>query len=399
GDTFTLELWHGPTSAFKDIALQMLPRLSSASLEKTGETRDLAILVATSGDTGKAALEGFRDVPRTKIMVFYPEHGVSDVQKLQMTTQDGANVNVAAVVGNFDDAQTGVKRIFSDENFRAELDARGTMLSSANSINWGRLLPQIVYYVSAYCDLVSSGELEIGDPIDFCVPTGNFGNILAGYYARKMGLPIWRLICASNRNDVLRDFIATGVYDANREFYTTSSPSMDILVSSNLERLLYDLSGRDADAIRGYMQDLASTGKFEVARGTFEHISDLFEGGVCDDDETSAIIARVFRERGYLLDTHTAVAYGVLEKIRLRDGGAAKTVVVSTASPFKFVGSVLDALGERAEGDGFDMIDRLEQITDTTAPAPLKSLRGKHVRFTEVTEKDALSASVRRFLE
>jgi threonine synthase len=398
GDTFFLELWHGPTSAFKDVALQMLPRFLSASLGKTGETRDACILVATSGDTGKAALEGFRDVPRVKIMVFYPRDGVSDVQKLQMTTQAGANVGVLSVQGNFDDAQTGVKQIFSDTDFRGALDRRGWFLSSANSINWGRLLPQIVYYVSAYCDLIAQNEIKNGDAIDFCVPTGNFGNILAGYYARKMGLPIRRLICASNRNDVLTDFLATGVYDRRREFFTTASPSMDILISSNLERLLFDLSGGDDALVARYMHELSADGLYSVSPALRGAMDGIFTGGHCDDAETGEIIGRVFREHNYLLDTHTAVAYGVLEKYR-RDGGErVKTVVVSTASPFKFCGSVLKALGDDAGGSGFELIDRLEARTGLQAPAPLKSLRGREISFEGSVQKDAMADSVREFL-
>ncbi|MDR3208999.1 MAG: threonine synthase [Oscillospiraceae bacterium] len=403
GDTFFLELWHGPTSAFKDMALQMLPRLLSASLGKTGETRDACILVATSGDTGKAALEGFRDVPRVRIMVFYPRDGVSDVQKLQMTTQEGGNVAVLSVNGNFDDAQTGVKDIFSDEDFRAGLNDTGWFLSSANSINWGRLLPQIVYYVSAYCDLTERGEIQPGEAIDFCVPTGNFGNILAGYYARKMGLPIRRLICASNRNDVLTDFIATGVYDRNREFFTTASPSMDILVSSNLERLLYDLSG--APSVAAYMRRLGEAGKYEVAPEVRARIQEIFRGGTCGDEETREIILRVFERNGYLLDTHTAVAYGVLEKVRAEDtqknmdtDAHIKTVVISTASPFKFCGAVLGALGGDAEGEGLALIDRLEEISGKAAPAPLKSLRGKSPRFEGGAETGGMRDAVRAFL-
>ena len=261
-NTYIQELWHGPTCAFKDMALQMLPYLLAASLKKTGEEKTVCILVATSGDTGKAALEGFRDVDRTKILVFYPNGGVSDMQKLQMVTQEGKNVGVCAVRGNFDDAQTGVKRIFSDEALREELAGRGYFLSSANSINWGRLLPQIVYYVSAYCDLLNTGAIEAGDAVNFCVPTGNFGNILAAYYAKRMGLPVGKLICASNSNNVLTDFLRTGVYDKNRPFHTTMSPSMDILVSSNLERLLFDLSGENDAEVKGYMDALAKTGKY-----------------------------------------------------------------------------------------------------------------------------------------
>ena len=399
GNTRLMELFHGPTSAFKDVALQMLPRLLSASLQKTGESRNVCILVATSGDTGKAALEGFADVPRSKIMVFYPRDGVSDVQKQQMMTQEGNNVGVCSVVGNFDDTQTGVKEIFSDEGFRFEIDNDGYFLSSANSINWGRLLPQIVYYVSAYCDLVNDGSIKNGDEINFCVPTGNFGNILAAYYARKMGLPIKQLICASNRNDVLTEFINTGVYNRQREFFTTASPSMDILVSSNLERLLFDMSGCDDTLIAGYMDALSVKGNYQVSQQLHGDIQSIFKCGSCDDKRTKSIIGRVFAESGYLLDTHTAVAYGVLEDYRASEGDNTLTVVVSTASPFKFADSVLDALGQPSGGSGFELIDRLEEAGALTAPTPLKSLRGKQVRFDGFVEKDAMLAVVRDFLK
>ena len=398
-NTRLLELFHGPTSAFKDVALQMLPRLLSASLQKTGESRNVCILVATSGDTGKAALEGFADVPRSKIMVFYPRDGVSDVQKLQMMTQEGNNVGVCSVFGNFDDTQTGVKEIFSDAAFRAEIDKNGYFLSSANSINWGRLLPQIAYYVSAYCDLLNSGAVEPGDEINFCVPTGNFGNILAGYYARKMGLPIKHLICASNSNDVLTEFINTGVYNRDREFFTTASPSMDILVSSNLERLLFDMSGCDDTLIAGYMEALNSEGGYQVSESVHTAIQSIFKCGSCDDERTKSIINRVFTEKNYLLDTHTAVAYGVLEDYRAETGDDTLTVVLSTASPFKFADNVLDALGSPADGTGFELIDRLEQVGALVAPTPLKSLRGKPVRFEGSVEKAEMLDVVRDFLK
>lgn len=396
--TSFLELWHGPTSAFKDMALQMLPHFLSAALVKTGETKDVCILVATSGDTGKAALDGFCDVPRTKIMVFYPEEGVSDVQRLQMTTQCGDNVGVCAVVGNFDDAQAGVKVIFSDEAMRETLAQNGYFLSSANSINWGRLLPQIVYYVSAYCDLISTGDIENGDAVNFCVPTGNFGNILAGFYAKKMGLPIKKLICASNSNDVLTEFIETGVYNKNRAFRTTISPSMDILVSSNLERLLYDLSGGDDTLIARYMKALAEDGVYTVSEEIKQQIDKDFGCGWCSDTETEETIRNVFKTHHYLIDTHTAVAFNVLNKYREKTGDATKTVVVSTASPFKFCDSVLKALGNSVNLSGIDLIDKLEEVSGVKAPMPLKELRGKTVRFDECVERDEMRAVVERFL-
>ncbi|SHH51294.1 threonine synthase [Sporobacter termitidis DSM 10068] len=396
--TSFLELWHGPTCAFKDVALQMLPHLLSASLDKTGETKDACVLVATSGDTGKAALEGFCDVPRTKIMVFYPEDGVSDVQKLQMTTQQGGNVGVAAVTGNFDDAQTGVKKIFSDEKMRERLNARGYFLSSANSINWGRLLPQMAYYVSAYCDMVKSGDIAMGDNINFCVPTGNFGNILAGYYAKKIGLPIGRLICASNCNDVLTEFIETGVYNRNRAFMTTISPSMDILVSSNLERLLFDLSGGDDARVASYMKALPDEGRYTVSGEIMNGVKSHFSCGRCSDAETKATIREMYKKEHYLIDTHTAVAYNVLQSYRSKTGDMTKTVVVSTASPFKFCDSVLEALGENTTLSGLDLIDRLATFTGVRAPEPLRTLRGKAVRFSESFSKDKMPDVVEQFL-
>jgi len=350
-DTHFLELWHGPTCAFKDMALQMLSRLLPAALRKTGDDRGACILVATSGDTGKAALEAFRDVPGTGIMVFYPRDGVSAIQELQMTSQEGGNVCVVAVDGNFDDTQTGVKSIFSDESIRGEADGCGSILSSANSINWGRLVPQIAYYVSAYCELLAAGETRLGNKINFCVPTGNFGNILAAYYAKKIGLPINKLICASNRNDVLTQFFGTGVYDKNRRFYTTASPSMDILVSSNLERLLFEISGKDSGAVSSYMSSLSSAGRYEVSEKTRSELSGVFAGGWCSEEDTLGTIAESLREKGYLIDTHTAVAFKVLQCYREESGDSTPAVVVSTASPYKFCEAVLRALGKPAAGD------------------------------------------------
>ncbi|MBQ8974765.1 MAG: threonine synthase, partial [Oscillospiraceae bacterium] len=393
-----LELWHGPTCAFKDMALQMLPYLLTASLDKTGEKRQVCILVATSGDTGKAALEGFRDVPRTKIIVFYPKDGVSDIQQLQMTTQLGENVNVCSVVGNFDDAQTGVKKIFSDEALRERLSEKGFFLSSANSINWGRLLPQVVYYISAYCDLINAGSVKNGDKVNFCVPTGNFGDILAGYYAKCMGLPVNRLICASNRNDVLTEFINTGVYNKNRQFYTTISPSMDILVSSNLERLLFELSGKDDKLVSGYMEKLNTQGKYEVTPEIKKLIDENFECGCSTEEETKATIRETFEKYGYLIDTHTAVAYSVLKKYQQSTKDDTVSVVVSTASPYKFCAAVLDALGKDAAGSGLDLIDRLSTETDTAAPTPLSSLRGRQVRFDRYVQKQEMTEVVEGFL-
>jgi len=405
-NTRILELWHGPTCAFKDMALQVMPKLLTASLKKTGETREVCILVATSGDTGKAALEGFCDVQGTKIMVFYPRDGVSQVQKLQMISQRGSNVNVVAVEGNFDDAQTGVKEIFADEALRAELDATGVFLSSANSINWGRLVPQIAYYVSAYCDLLKNGDIMTGDRINFCVPTGNFGNILAAYYAGRMGLPINKLICASNRNDVLTQFINSGVYDKNRAFYATASPSMDILVSSNLERLLFELSGKDGSAVKSFMSALAVDGCYAISDSIRRELNNVFASGRCSEEDTLKTIKSAFAEYDYLFDTHTAVAYKVLRDYRKETGDDSISVVVSTASPFKFCEAVLEALckpagdcvsdidnvgcvsnsGEfsgnvRGNVSGVGLIEVLSEKTGCKIPKPLTNLKGRGSRF------------------
>ncbi len=395
--THVLELWHGPTCAFKDMALQMLPYLLTASLRKTGETRTACILVATSGDTGKAALEGFRDVPQSKILVFYPEKGVSDIQKLQMVTKEGENVAVCAVEGNFDDAQNGVKAIFSDETIREQLSARGQVLSSANSINWGRVLPQLVYYISAYCDLRNTGALQPGEAMNVCVPTGNFGNILAAFYAAQMGLPVKKLICASNANNVLTEFLRTGVYDRNRPFHTTTSPSMDILISSNLERLLYLLCGSD-DEVRGYMSSLATTGRYTVSPEIFAALQARFDCGCCDDAGTAAAIRAVYDRSGYVLDPHTAVAWSVLEDYRARTGDGTPTVLASTASPFKFCGSVLAALGVEEQRPGTAILDQLSEVTGLTGPQPLLGLREKTVRFHAVTVKEAMPRTVLEML-
>ena len=375
-NTYIQELWHGPTCAFKDMALQMLPYLLTASLKKTGEEKTVCILVATSGDTGKAALEGFRDVDRTKILVFYPDGGVSEIQKLQMVTQEGRNVGVCAVRGNFDDAQTGVKRIFSDAQLRETLASRGYFLSSANSINWGRVLPQIVYYVSSYCDLLASDAIKEGQTVNVCVPTGNFGNILSGFYAKKMGVPIGRLICASNENNVLTDFIRTGTYD----------------------RLLYLLSGSDEE-VRGYMQVLAGTGRYTVSERVFRAVQAEFSCGFCTDAQGAQTIGKTFREKNYLLDTHTAVACTVLEGYRAETGDGTLTVVESTASPFKFCASVLDALGVTEHQPGTKVLGQLTAVTGREAPLPLASLAGKTPRFGEVADKTAMQSVVTEFLQ
>ena len=380
--TYCLELWHGPTCAFKDMALQMLPHLLTASLEKNDEKKTVCILVATSGDTGKAALEGFRNVDKTKILVFYPKNGVSDIQELQMVTQEGGNVGVTSVAGNFDDAQAGVKQLFSNQELAQTLVERGYFLSSANSINWGRVLPQIVYYASAYCDLLKSGAITKGQAVNVCVPTGNFGNILAAYYAKEMGIPINRLICASNHNNVLTDFIHTGAYDRNRTFYNTLSPSMDILISSNLERMVFELSGRSDKQVREYMSQLAEYGSYRVDSAIRTKLKKLFSAGCCDDAQTLVTIGRMWKEMEYLIDPHTAVAFHVLDEYRAETGDDTPTLVVSTASPFKFCSSVLTALGVRDHKPGVDILDQLSQHTGVPVPMPLARLKNRQRRFS-----------------
>ena len=399
-DTFILELWHGPTCAFKDMALQILPYLLTCSAKKVIDGKDVAILVATSGDTGKAALEGFKDVEGTSITVFYPEDGVSDMQKRQMTTQEGSNVNVCAVKGNFDDCQNGVKAIFTDKELKEKLDGMNITFSSANSINWGRLCPQIVYYISAYASLVESGEVVYGEKVNIVVPTGNFGNILAAYYAKEMGLPVNKLICASNSNNVLTDFINTGVYDRNRHFYTTISPSMDILISSNLERLLYHLTDGDDKQIREWFSKLSSEGRYEVAPEVKAKISELFWGGYCDDAQTKEAIKQAFDEYSYLMDTHTAVAYKVYNDYKKATGDETKAIIASTANPYKFGKAVYEAVGGNTEGlDEFTIIEKLEEHTGTKMPAPLAATKTKPVRFTGAVEKQEMSGAVLDFLK
>ena len=393
---YCLELWHGPTSAFKDMALQMLPQLLSAALRKTGEKRTACILAATSGDTGKAAMAGFADVPQTCIQVYYPKDGVSPVQERQMVTQEGENVDVRAVIGNFDDAQAGVKRIFSDEAVRAELDKRGYFLSSANSINWGRILPQVVYYISAYCDLVRDGALTMGDKVNFCVPTGNFGNILAAWYAKQIGVPIERLLCASNDNRVLTDFINTGTYDiSDREFILTSSPSMDILVSSNLERQLFELTGRNGEAIRQWMADLADARCFRVDAETFRRVRENFSADSVDNATCLATIREVLDAHDYLLDPHTAVAYAAAQNLR----GENPVLIASTAHWAKFGNNVYRALhGIEPSGElpadvaaltGCELNKLIAEETGKHhIPAGLANLDTMQVRFTEVIDND-----------
>ena len=387
--TYVLELWHGPTCAFKDMALQILPYLLTTSAKKINIDKKIVILVATSGDTGKAALEGFADVPGTQIMVFYPEDGVSPMQKRQMTTQDGSNVAVCALKGNFDDCQTGVKNIFGDKEIAEKLEANKLMFSSANSINWGRLAPQIIYYISAYATLVKDAEIKAGDKINIVVPTGNFGNILAAYYAKNMGLPVNKLICASNSNKVLTDFLTTGVYDRNRDFITTISPSMDILISSNLERLLYIMTGYNDAQIREWFGQLSSTGKYEVSDDIKAKLKEEFSAGFCTDVETKDTIKRIFDKYSYTLDTHSAVAVKVYEDYKAATDDTTKTVIASTASPYKFSASVLEAIeGKKSDLDEYDMIDKLHELSGYDIPESLAALRTKPVRFSKVISKD-----------
>ena len=394
-----LELWRGPTCAFKDMALQLLPYLLTVSAKKTVADKTIVILVATSGDTGKAALEGFKDVPGTKIMVFYPEDGVSPMQKLQMTTQAGENVAVSAIKGNFDDAQSGVKKIFTDKEVAKKLDENGMMFSSANSINWGRLVPQIVYYVSAYCDMIDNGEIKNGDEMNVVVPTGNFGNILAAYYAKKMGVPVGKLICASNANNVLTDFLKTGIYDRNRKFFTTTSPSMDILISSNLERLLFHLADENDETIAKWMAELSNEGKYEVTADVKEKVFSLFDAGCCDDEETKDTIGKTYKN-GYLLDTHTAVAVKVYRDYKERTGDKTPTVIASTANPYKFSAAVLSAVCDKnLDGvDEFSQVDLLKEITGEPCPEQLSTLKGKSPRFTSCCEKENMIDTVYQML-
>ena len=386
-----LELWHGPTCAFKDLALQILPYLMTVSVKKCGSSDKTVILVATSGDTGKAALEGFCDVEGTAIMVFYPTDGVSNMQKKQMSTQSGDNVNVCAIKGNFDDAQSGVKQIFGDSKCAEILKQNGCAFSSANSINWGRLAPQIVYYVSAYLDMDCPAQMNV------VVPTGNFGNILAAYYAKEMGVPIKKLICASNSNKVLTDFINTGIYDKNREFFTTVSPSMDILISSNLERLLYLLSGDDT-LVASLMQQLKTSGKYTVPDEVYKKLQQSFYGDYCTEEDTLKTIKATFDKYGYLIDTHTAVAMAVAQRYATRCDGTTPTLVVSTASPYKFSPAVSKALGVSFGNDEFETVENLEKATGTAAPQPIKELKNKEVRFNRVANKEDMRDEVLRFL-
>ncbi len=393
-----MELWHGPTSAFKDMALQILPRLMSLALKKVGETKDILILVATSGDTGKAALAGFADVPQTKIMVFYPDGGVSKIQRLQMITQVGNNVNVTAVRGNFDDAQSGVKKIFGDNKIRNRLANSKVKLSSANSINWGRLVPQIVYYFSGYVEMIKSDQIKLGDKINVVVPTGNFGNILAAYYAKKMGLPIKTLICASNKNHVLTDFFNTGTYSRNREFYKTITPSMDILISSNLERLLYHETDGDIKRVKNFMKDLNNVGKYKIDSALKKRLDNIFYANFATEEETSEMIGHIYKEFKYLVDTHTAVALSVAGKYREDTKDLLPMLLASTASPFKFTNAVLNALGESTENiDELAQLDKLSFITNKLIPKNLAKLDTAKILHEDICDRKEMADRVLKF--
>ena len=380
-----LELFRGPTSAFKDVALCMLPQLLTKARSVKGMQEDIMILTATSGDTGKAALEGFKDVDGIRICVFYPHGGVSAVQRAQMVTQEGKNVAVCAVEGNFDDAQTGVKKIFNDDEYAAKLMDIGVKLSSANSINIGRLVPQVAYYVYGYIKLVERGEIQNGDKINIVVPTGNFGNILAAYYAGQMGIPVRKFICASNENKVLTDFINTGVYNINRDFYLTNSPSMDILISSNLERLLYHLSGQNGEEIKALMEALEKDKKYTVSP-KIKYALDDFYGGYADQERTNEAIGRMYKKHGYLMDTHTAVAYRVYQDYISYTGDQTPTLLASTASAYKFADSVVESIGLEKGENGFESVKKLCYETSVRIPAGLKDLENKEIRHTGVLD-------------
>ena len=390
GPFHVLELFRGPTSAFKDVALSMLPQLLTAARKVCGVEEEILILTATSGDTGKAALEGFCDVPGTRICVFYPHNGVSAVQRAQMVTQKGRNVNVCAVRGNFDDAQTGVKNIFTVCREQNLLKGSPFRLSSANSINIGRLVPQLTYYFKAYRDLLEAGTVRMGDPVNFSVPTGNFGDILAGYLAKCLGLPVGKLICASNANCVLTEFISSGVYDRRRKLLKTLSPSMDILVSSNLERLLYLLSGGDTALVSGLMNQLEQEGIYRIPEELLKKVQDTFRADFCTDEKTEKVIAEVYGNTGYLCDPHTAAGWSAAEAYAAQTGDRTPMVVLSTASPYKFPAAVLDALGGDRTGDEFSQMERLHDRTGVPVPANLADLRGREERFSDVIDPDQM---------
>ena len=395
GDAYFLELYHGKTAAFKDMALSILPYLLTTAIKKENEEKKICILTATSGDTGKAALEGFADVPGTEIIVFFPNQGVSQVQERQMITQEGENTHVFAINGNFDDAQTGVKKIFNDSDFAEKLAASGCKLSSANSINIGRLVPQVAYYVYSYIKLVERGVIKNGEKMNIVVPTGNFGNILAGYYAKQMGIPVGKFICASNENKVLTDFINTGVYDIKRDFYLTNSPSMDILISSNLERLLYHLSGGNGEEIKNLMSQLDTEKAYKVSDKIKAGLGDFY-GGYADVEQTNKTIGDMYTQHNYLMDTHTAVAYKVYEDYREATGDTTPTVIASTASAYKFAESVAKSIGLGEEENGFRYVEALAAKTGVRVPKGLKDLDKKEVRHTGVIDINQMKLTVEK---
>ena len=396
--TYFLELFHGATIAFKDMALSILPHLMTTAAKKNQVKNEIVILTATSGDTGKAAMAGFADVPGTRIIVFYPKHGVSPIQERQMVTQKGANTYVVGITGNFDDAQSAVKEMFNDKALAEELKEAGFQFSSANSINIGRLVPQIVYYVYAYASLVRKGSIQAGDKINVVVPTGNFGNILAAYYAKQMGLPIRKLICASNENRVLYDFFRTGTYDRKREFILTSSPSMDILISSNLERLIYRLTGEDSAACKERMDALATGGAYTISEEMKSQLEDFY-GNYCSEGETREAISATYYGSGYVIDPHTAVAAGVYQKYLRETEDSTPTVIASTASPYKFTRSVMDALSDRYEGlDDFALADALEKLSGVKLPKAVEEIRTAPVLHDAVVEKDGMKEFVKKVL-
>lgn len=398
GDTYHLELFHGATIAFKDMALSILPHLLTTAAKKNNVTKDIVILTATSGDTGKAALAGFADVPGTKIIVFYPKNGVSKVQELQMVTQKGDNTSVVAIHGNFDNAQSGVKALFEDKELEKELSDAGYQFSSANSINIGRLVPQVVYYVYAYAKLLENEEIENGEEINVTVPTGNFGNILAAYYAKQMGVPIAKLICASNENKVLFDFFKTGKYNRNREFVLTSSPSMDILISSNLERLIYTIAGQDAKKNSELMEALKKDGVYEITPEMKEKLSD-FEGGYSTEEETKETIGATYKSTGYVMDTHTAVAAHVSRAYRDASKDQKKMLVASTASPYKFARSVMTSIDEKYdELEEFALIDELEKVSGVAIPNAIEEIRNAQIRHTKECDVDKMKETVKEIL-
>ena len=398
GGAWFLELYHGPTAAFKDMALQLMPRLLTASIKKESEEKTVVILVSTSGDTGTAALKGFENVPGTQIVVFFPDGAVSPVQEAQMRTADGANAHVFSILGNFDDAQTTQKQILSDAELLKEMESKGFTFSAANSMNVGRLLPQIVYYVWGYAQLVAKGAVKAGDPVNICVPSGNFGNILSAYYAMRMGLPVKRFICASNKNKVLTDFINTGVYDTNREFYVTNAPSMDILVSSNLERLLFHLAGEDASEIRSLMDQLSENGKYTVGEAVKKGLDEYFSAGFATEEEVTETIGKLYNEEGYLMDTHTAVGYKVWKDYAEASGDDTPALIASTASPYKFAAVVAESIGIGQGPDPFETIDRLFAATGAHVPDGLKGLKQRKIIHKESIRKEDMKARVKALL-